>query len=622
MKDWFGWSFIDSVDLDDERLNYLFVSLICTTLGVYVGANLIVRTEAVLLMSTRVTLASLGIIALFYTFSRVLGNLGCGLIFTYGALWACVYWRDIGAYALYSFMGVSAVYCFVKLRGQAQLGLQALIGGFIGAVTILFIEQAYTSFDITSKVLAGSVHQDTLFHASIAAMIKNYGVVSTGLNGLVPISYHTLSHAFFAALSIVSHTSILDSYGVGTWTLFAPLLIFSVVASIAILDRAKALDVHRLWATTCLALVGFPYLFSKWLVWESYFISESYMISLGIFMLTLPLLLKREPSKADILLIFLGASLMTDAKGSVGLVFVSLWLCRLLVIPEERKNVSFLGVIASCVGFYFAAINSASSAADSFVNIGWLDFFTRYGSGGACVANGCNPFSAGLPLSTRLDLVVLLISFFLLHFAASFILIFIALIEGGLKLTIGSPIIVYVIASTLLGVTVIITLRIPGGSVYYFSNVAMFVSLPLLIALFSFGSQRCINRASFLLFVLFIVLLVKFPIILGSISKEKASSTQHGLIEELMSIRTNSSKSYVFRNGYTDNLMSNSPISDCAAQPFLYPAISERPWTNVIDHRGGCRYMYYGYDAYSIPSETDKDMPQPTLPDGMTVFPN
>ena len=53
---------------------------------------------------------------------------------------------------------------------------------------------------LTPELALTGIHQlDTIFHASIANMLVKYGVLSTGLDGLLPIKYHVLSHICSAA---------------------------------------------------------------------------------------------------------------------------------------------------------------------------------------------------------------------------------------------------------------------------------------------------------------------------------------------------------------------------------------------------------------------------------------
>ena len=50
-----------------------------------------------------------------------------------------------------------------------------------------------------------------------------------------------------------------------------------------------------------------------------------------------------------------------------------------------------------------------------------------------------------------------------------------------------------------------------------------------------------------------------------------------------------------------------NPIDACAAQPFVFPAVSERPWMGVITpNNGKCSYQNYGYQQYKINPDTNQ----------------
>jgi hypothetical protein len=70
-------------------------------------------------------------------------------------------------------------------------------------------------------------------------MIKNYGVSSTGLHGLVEVPYHTFSYVLMASISLISGVSAVEVYGVANHILFAPFLIFSITAFCTITSRAS-----------------------------------------------------------------------------------------------------------------------------------------------------------------------------------------------------------------------------------------------------------------------------------------------------------------------------------------------------------------------------------------------
>lgn len=249
--------------------------------------------------------------------------------------------------------------------------------GHHATAAILGITRAYTSFDMLNRLHAGNVHQDTLFHASIAAMIKNYGVASTGLHGLVETPYHVLSHMLFASISLLSNVGVIEVYGVANWVLFAPILVFSVVACPAMLDRSSQLDLPLAWGASCVLLVVCPLLLQYWAVGDSFFVSESYLVSLGLLLLGLPLLFKRRLDFADLLLVLVLTALISNAKSSVGLIFAGLWFTRVLLVRGERIGFDIAALALSASAAAWVLLKPAAAFQDS-MHISPLHFIRAY----------------------------------------------------------------------------------------------------------------------------------------------------------------------------------------------------------------------------------------------------
>lgn len=83
-------------------------------------------------------------------------------------------------------------------------------------------------FQYINELATGKIAIDTFFEADIAAMYLHYGVASIGLDGLVPILYHTLSHKIMAGISLISGFETLATYAYLFFALAPLLLIFSL----------------------------------------------------------------------------------------------------------------------------------------------------------------------------------------------------------------------------------------------------------------------------------------------------------------------------------------------------------------------------------------------------------
>ncbi|MCW5206913.1 hypothetical protein VU08_08330, partial [Desulfobulbus sp. F5] len=317
-------------------MNQLFAALLMTALGVFIIANLLLLNPLTLIRSTQITAGCLGLLLLFYMLSRQTGSFLWGITLTCGIAWLVVFSRQ--PWLTFTLRGLAAGALLYALRflRVARRDLPLLFLMAIAASAAISGMEAYTSFDMLPRLHFGEVHQDTLYHASIAAMIKNYGVVSTGLHGLVETPYHTLSHVLMACISLLLGASVIEVYGVANPVLFAPLLIFSVTACCAMLDRSQRLSLPVAWGAVVLLLAVMPVLFGWWMVLQRpFFISESYVLSLGLFTLGLPLLHKRHLLWSDLLLTFLLSAMISNAKASTGLFFVGLWFTRLIVVRGD-----------------------------------------------------------------------------------------------------------------------------------------------------------------------------------------------------------------------------------------------------------------------------------------------
>ncbi|MBR1277644.1 hypothetical protein [Bradyrhizobium sp. AUGA SZCCT0283] len=147
--------------------------------------------------------------------------------------------------------------------------------------------RAYASV-LTPELAVTGIHQlDTIFHASIANMLVKYGALSTGLDGLVPIKYHGLSHIWLGCVSLWLGVPTLEGYMIGGQVIAVPVLLFCLSLSILLLRRPGEGPVDGSLITVCsLLLLCVADLWG----WTSYLVSESYCLALILYLLSLPLL--------------------------------------------------------------------------------------------------------------------------------------------------------------------------------------------------------------------------------------------------------------------------------------------------------------------------------------------
>jgi hypothetical protein len=128
---------------------------------------------------------------------------------------------------------------------------------------------------------------DTLFHMSIAQMIKTYHIPSTGLNGVPFYHYHFGSHLIMASLASVLGMKIFDFYQLGYPAIFLPLFLKAIFTFPLVLRRSQGIDArHWVWFWLIVAggLIGvfplFRVLSTVAADWNLVIVSESYNVSL------------------------------------------------------------------------------------------------------------------------------------------------------------------------------------------------------------------------------------------------------------------------------------------------------------------------------------------------------
>ncbi|MCK1640751.1 hypothetical protein IVA95_24980 [Bradyrhizobium sp. 157] len=208
--------------------------------------------------------------------------------------------------------------------------------------------RAYASI-LTPELALTGIHQlDTIFHAAIANMLVKHGALSTGLDGFVPIEYHVLSHIWLGCVSLWLGVPTLEGYVVAGQVIAVPMLLFCLSLTIHLFRRPA----HGPGNGALITLGSLLLLFVADLWgWTSYLVSESYCLSMILFLLSLPLLAEiADPDRRDRLSLQLSAlgivALLTLlSKISVGAILVSgvgflLW---------RRMGMTLLGLIKLAV---------------------------------------------------------------------------------------------------------------------------------------------------------------------------------------------------------------------------------------------------------------------------------
>lgn len=621
---------LDSISLPEKQSNTLFAALLLTAICIFAAGNLLLQDASVLRQTAPIAITCLAVIFVFYGLSRRLGSAAWGLVFSYGlmALIGNARWHWLAPlFYLLAVFGLVDAIRFLRV-GMREIPLLLLMALTATAV-IIGHGGTYTFFDMLQRVQSGAAHYDMLFHASIAAMIKNYGLVSTGLHGLVETPYHALSHMLVAGVSVLSGAGVLEVYGVAPQMLFVPVLVFSIVACCAMLGRTDSRSIPLAWALACFLLILAPRLFGKWAFWDSYLASESFTVSLGFLMLGLPLLFKRKLSVADLILAASVAGLAGAAKAPVGLMFAGLWWLRAVIlrrgrVPADWLALALVAAVAALVAFHAASANAPTT----IVPFGSIPGYSWRGSDlAAAVQNLSGPGpvtgnSVGWALAA-------ILSFVAFHFSLSRLVVAGFVRKQGVRALVDAPAALFSLGAMAAGLLIVGLFDLPGGAAFYFSSIAFFVALPLVTTMMVNGLGKLRLRPGLGNLVVNFVML---PLVLllaiadgRKAAREIAAShrtnaQQHNvLVDSLLKLRHHAPLNIVLRPGKEQ--LTGNPIKACFAQPFIYPAVSERPWAGVIQTGEHCLFQYYGYAQYGLTAGHQEITVRPVVPLGMKEVP-
>ena len=613
----FGSQLLDSLSISEKTLNILFAALFLSSLTVFFLGNLLLLDVLILQRSMHIAFPCFGILLIFYTLSKSLGSVIWGLVLTYGLLWIVT--NSHHRYLIpifYFFICIGFIYTFRYLRVDRTQWLPLMLMGIIASLTVLGTVDSYTSFDMLERLHAGNVHKDTLYHASIAAMIKNYGVVSTGVHGLSETPYHIYSHVLFACISLLSGNSVLDVYGVANWILFAPILIFCVVIFCVILEKKRGgINIALLWGVVCLILLIFPRFFGRWGLWSSFFTSESYLISLGLFLLALLLLFKKDLIFSDIFLLLVLTVMISDCKVSVGLIFSGLWFCRIIFVKKEKIFFEIFGLIISVIIVILVVFHIAESNSETITFVPLHFIFTYSFIGSSILETGKALFgNQEFKFSSFLFAIFSILMFFIFHFINSWICLRQISLKKDILSLLNEPMAVYSLASFFAGLLIILLFSIPGGSAYYFSNVSFFVSLPFVVNFFykliDYRKMKIIPMLT--LVVLFIILFGAKGIYQASMFSRTYAQQHSAFIDSLIVLRHKTPLNVVIRFNATESI--KNPYAN-----FVFAAVSERPWIDILD-RSDRNYQDYGYRQFGLTKLHPHVTLQPKLLPGMKII--
>lgn len=584
------------IQTKDRVTTWFLFSVILTVVSCFYG-NILISDKDVILDSFKILLVSVSIQILLFSVVKKTGNWLLGLLLVFLGLAGCAY---LTAYALVGrVVGLAIVgVVVVRFRKSFHVHPSNLPSPIIASILIgLFCIMCdrYTSFNMFGRLSAGDVHQDTLFHASIASMVKTYGVFSTGLSGTVPVSYHVFSHVLFAGISNLSGVSVFQTYGIATTVVFAPIFVILISAISAGIGNANRIYLKSVVSVACLSML--PVWLGAWGVWlHNWIASESNLVGLCIlFAVILSCIDELHSdglsSKYSVLGYGTAAFLSTCSKGPIGIASI---LSLFALFMARRTASNFLKVGVTTVGFLSALLIVAGDAGAS---VRLLSFLVTHTKGGhrLLALFQHEPNLVGVSLG----LFVLLLSI-TIHFSGPFFLLI--LLKSKATKSLQTYWRTFIVCTVTVGLLAVLLLFVGGGSESYFSNIPWYFCIPVISAYtvdrvcgLTKKQQIAVGIAGF--FVTSITLFKNRQLMLRTMAVQRICYTKNDFIDSLGTYRSAEYDEFL---SISNNLpKGENPIQRCTARPFVYPAVSEKAWTGLIESNSiPCTYDGYGYRSY------------------------
>jgi hypothetical protein len=584
---------------------FLLVALFSSVMIIYTLIILTIREWNVLVTTWPIFAVCLLFAGFVGVLAHGLGSIPWGLIAGYALLVLWLWFPPAARFAMALAIALpSAFYIAFALWRWRSKAINSVWLGCLSSLTLFATSGLYGWADIMSRLHAGAIHQDTLFHAAIASMIKNYGVASTGLNGLVEISYHVFSHRLFAALSEASGAPVLAVYGLAPYALFTPILLFSLSYAATRISPTRTINtVTYSWSLACVLLVLIPGLFwSRGLV-SSFLVSESYLVALGLMCVALPSLANRSSSISEIAFAGAACSLAGMSKGSVGLILAALYIAKALFYAENRK-LAWLAALAAGTAIV-AASGTTAAGVRSIAALEPFHFVWAYTQRGRVLGAEILR-SDPSQYWVLLQGAWLISEFVAVHFIVSWIVIARCLtkVRGNY---LQQPFLMVNLGAVAFSAAPVFLLNMPAGAVYYFSTCALFVAMPFVIAFVSTWLEESGSRQIARVYsVAAIIAICAFGY--GAMTEKVRASTKlpqsllSEVVHRLEKLRITPINNRIAFSPCPELLRAN-PIKRVSARPFLYPAVSERVWTAVLEESPEKlkQYQHYGYANYLTP---------------------
>jgi hypothetical protein len=230
-----------------------------------------------------------------------------------------------------------------RLRQCGARDLSGLVlAPILGVAYFVYMNSWIYAHVLTPEsALIGELKPDTYYHSAIASMIAFNHFVSTGLDGLVPIRYHVLSHLWMGLTARWLNVDTIHAYYLLPQIVLFPLsLFFLTTASWAISPNSYkrsheagsfVIVLIPIFIIQCFDVFGEVILFN----------SESYQLGIVIFLIFFPLLCSISASSESLFgfcLASIAGLMMLSAKVSIGFIWFSALAYAVIVSRHAVKS--------------------------------------------------------------------------------------------------------------------------------------------------------------------------------------------------------------------------------------------------------------------------------------------
>lgn len=240
---------------------------------------------------------------------------------------------------------ISTIYLIVNIK-------KLYINKLVIAILIAIISSIFIITNQVSLFTGGNIFgieyarlgwysTSAYFHVSIAEIYNSKKILSSGIDGLLPINYHYLSHIWFASIASLYDISAIEAYMYGMQLILVPLLLYGLTTLSIEFNKENNIQFNAL---NILFVIAYFSLF-KSVAFES----ESFIFSFMFIIITINAIRyinSKENSDWLIIntIIFLIILITYLSKISTGVVISLIFLINLL-LKYKKNNIFFTALV-------------------------------------------------------------------------------------------------------------------------------------------------------------------------------------------------------------------------------------------------------------------------------------